>query len=133
MTNISKRKLTEVQEVGLFEQLSKVFAGKNESEISALLGELLGREERIMLAKRFAAILLIHHKQTPYFIGQTLSLSPTTVGTLLERYDRGEYKALVKIYKKPTQTFFEIMDTIDDLLHLGGLLPRYKGYNNKKC
>lgn len=126
MTNISKKLLTSEQEDGLFRQLSKSFANKDEAEVSGILIQLLGREERIMLAKRFAAILLIHHKQSPYFIAHTLLLSPTTVGLLLERYDRGEYSKLVKMYAKPTKKVMEILSAVDNLLHLGGLLPHYK-------
>ncbi len=132
MTNISKKSLSPDQENGLFEQLAKAFASKSDSAISGLLMQLLGREERIMLAKRFAAILLIHHKQSSYFIAQTLCLSPTTVGLLLERYDLGEYSKLVQMYKKPTPALLEMFDTLDHLLHLGGILPRYKAYESSK-
>lgn len=131
MTNISKKSLSKEKEEGLFKQLAKVFTHQNDQIVEGVLSELLGYEERIMIAKRFAAILLIHHKQSPYFIAHTLALSPTTVGTLLDRYERGEFSHLVTLYKKPTPALFEIFETIDSMLHLGGLLPRYKAYTKK--
>lgn len=132
MTNISKKSLTSPQEIDLFTQFAKAFSHKETAAILGLFEELLGREERIMIAKRFAAVLLIHHKQSPYFVAHTLNLSPTTVGLILERYDRGEYAKLVQMYTKPTPALFEIFDAIDDILHLGGLLPRYKRYNSRR-
>ncbi|MCU0678622.1 MAG: hypothetical protein MUF19_03515 [Candidatus Pacebacteria bacterium] len=132
MTNISKKSLSKEQEDGLFTQLSRSFANKSDHEISEVLVQLLGKEERVMIAKRFAAILLIHHQQSAYFIANTLNLSPTTVGKLLGQYTRGDFSKLVQMYKKPTPALFEIFNAIDDLLHLGGILPRYKRYNSQK-
>jgi len=78
-----------------------------------------------MLAKRFVAVLLIHRKQTPYSIARSLNLSQTTVGKLLEQYDSGKYQHIVKSISKPTPEVVRLLETIDSILHLGGILPHY--------
>ena len=125
MTNISKSPLDSEQEHRLFEQLGALFKNKSAGENNLLLEELLGAEEKIMLAKRLAIIVLLYRKQTLYFIAQTLHVSPATVSRVAILLQTGRYSHICKNFDSKTKKAIDMLQAIDDILHLGGLLPHY--------
>ncbi len=127
MTNISKSPLSETQEKRLFTQLSTCLSVLNQQKTDAFLSDLLGYEERIMIAKRLAAIVMLIQGQSLYRIATTLHISPATAQKLAQRLDEGEFTSITKLLKKDTHTFMQLLETLDSILHLGGLLPHYNG------
>jgi len=130
MTNISKDPLTPEQEQDLFTQMSALFAGKSKPNIQNLLSDLLGHEEQVMLAKRLAIIIMLERKQTAYFIGTTLHVSPATVTRINSLRKAGYYEHITKLCNTKSITVITILEGIDSILHLGGILPHY-GHTHK--
>jgi len=77
----------------------------------AFFYELLTSTEKIMLGKRFSAIILLSKGGTPYQTSKILKLSKTTTSKLLMRLDKGLYNNIVKLWnqerKGPLVHYFE--------------------------
>jgi uncharacterized protein YerC len=125
MPKVSKHPLPKDDEAILFAQLAKLFSKKSSLETQDILGDLLGYEEKLMLAKRFAIITLIWKRQTIYSIAQKLHVSTSTVDRILDNYNRNSYSNITQALDKPSNAILEILNTIDNVLHLGGILPHY--------
>ena len=125
MTNISKIPLDQEQEQKLFEQLGTLFHNKGASLNNQILAELLGDEEKVMIAKRLAIIVLLYRKQSLYFIAQTLHVSPATVSRVATLMTVGRYKNICNEFSSRTTKVLNILEAIDSILHLGGILPHY--------
>lgn len=125
MTNISKQKLTPKEEQKLFTQLSKLLTVNSPTTTHRLLDELLGYEEKMMIAKRFAIIALLWQKQSIYSIAQKLHVSTSTVKRIQIDYKIGRYKYILGLLGEPNISFVGILNTIDNILHLGGIMPHY--------
>jgi len=123
MAHVSKTPLDSKQEADLFMQLAKLFANKNLDETQKLFADLLGTEEQIMLAKRLAIVAMLSTGQTIYFIANTLHVSSSTVKRIHFLMEDGKYLSLAKIFKNKKS--FDLLQAIDDILHLGGILPHY--------
>ena len=86
-----------------------------------------------MYAKRFAAIVMIHEGYSLYRIGRTLKLSPATAKTIKFRYDNDRYKHIVATLKGNKPNYLAIIELIDSILTVGGIMPRYgKSHMYKK-
>jgi len=125
MVRLNKNLLTKQQIDSLFQQLNVLFAGNTPSELNVLLSDLLGEEEKIMLAKRLAIIIMLTRNQTAYFIAHTLHVSPATVTRIQSLLESGKYQTLAKKFQKPTPFIIDMIEAIDSILHLGGILPHY--------
>jgi len=125
MPKTSRTPLPPTDELNLFVQLTRLFTNKTALETQMILDELLGREEKLMLAKRFAIIAMLWKKQTLYSIAKKLHVSSSTVARIHTRYHLGKYDHILDSFEKPTPAIIEILETIDGILHLGGLLPHY--------
>jgi hypothetical protein len=124
MTHLSKNSLDAKTESLLIEQMTEVLGRISQQQASGFVFEFLGREEKIMLAKRLAAITMIHEGGTTYSIGRTLHISPTTVGKLFERYDRGEFKSTISALTKNKIDYKQFVEMLDAILTVGGIMPR---------
>lgn len=125
MTNVSKHPLTKQQETDLFANMSAVFANTPHQKVHALLVDLLGPEERIMLAKRIAIIIMLDRKHSSYFIASTLHVSPATVTRVASALKSGKYDTIAQLFRSKSIRVKDILESIDAILHLGGLLPHY--------
>jgi uncharacterized protein YerC len=125
MTNISKQKLDPAQEQLLFSQLAGLLNVHSKKVTETILSELLGYEEKIMVTKRFAIVALIWKKESVYSIAKKLHVSTSTVARVESDYANGRYKTICKLLKKPSVSFVAILNTIDNILHLGGIMPHY--------
>lgn len=125
MTNISKNPLTTTQLENLFDQMSAVFANTSKKHVHDILSDLLGHEEKIMLAKRLAAIVLLARNRSIYFTANSLHLSTATVAKLEDQMICGQFTHITSLFEKKSKGVAEILETIDSILHLGGILPHY--------
>lgn len=132
MVRINKSQLSEEQLAALFNQLSGTFGKLNANETELILSELLGPEEKIMLAKRLAIILLILEGNSLYKISKILRVSPTTAEKMKTGLDTGKFDELVKVLGKNEKDYFKILNALDNILHLGGILPHYNGIKRRK-
>jgi len=127
MVRLNRTKLTKGQLDALFTQMSSAIGKLSKNEIGYFLSELLGEEERVMLAKRLAIIILLQEGNTLYSIAQILKVSPTTAEKIKYKLDKGEYSHVVSALHRSKREYLVILDTLDSILHLGGLLPHRCG------
>lgn len=127
MVHLTTEQLSKKQLDALFTQLNQTLGGLNADKTNLFLSELLGTEERIMLAKRLAAILLIIEGTSLYRTGRILKISATTAERIKDRLDGGTYTEILKLLGKNKKNYFAVLETLDSILHLGGILPHYNG------
>lgn len=123
MTRISKQKLDPKQLQSLFEQMDAILISLSPKNASAFLGELLGHEERIMLAKRFAAIVMCTEGQSAYRIAKTLNVSFSTAERIRDDYRNKKYTGIESILKQNSQSVDEFFRTLE-IIVCAGLPPR---------
>ena len=123
MARISKIDVDAVILAQIEQQLTKTLGKLTEGNASCFIQAFFGPEERMLFAKRLAIIVMLDEQATGYEISKALSVSQATVGKMMERYDRGDYKKLLRLIKKEKANYQELLAVIDSMLTLG--LPRY--------
>jgi uncharacterized protein YerC len=132
MVRLNKNLLTDQQFEQLFIQFIRIVDPKKSAPVGGVLREILGKEERIMIAKRLATIVLLLEGKSLYSIAHTLKISPTTAEKIKRHLDDGSYTTILSRLSKSKRNYFAILDTIDSILHLGGILPHYNGLDRYK-
>jgi uncharacterized protein YerC len=127
MVRVNKHQLSEKQLYTLYGQFDEIQSSLSQVETSDFLNELLGPEERMVIAKRLLIIVLLLEGKTLYFIADQLHISPATAAKIKNRLDNGAYDSIVRSLGKNKRKYGAILDTIDSMLHLGGILPHYNG------
>ncbi len=125
MVQISKSPLSKSDEIALFIQLTRLFSKKSDTEMQGILSDLLGYEEKLMLAKRFAIVVLLWKKQSIYSIAKIVHVSTSTVARIHQNYHMDAYMNIIEALDKRNPSIMAILKSIDDVLHLGGILPHY--------
>ncbi len=125
MVRLNKNLLTDTQLDNLFSQFSKLLNHKDQSKVDDMLREILGPEERIMIAKRLAILILLVEGHTYYSVAKNLKISPATAQRIKFGIEKGRYQNVLRSLGKSKRDYFAILDAIDSILHLGGLLPHY--------
>lgn len=132
MVHLNRNELDANQLKTLLGELSKTVDNLPRGRADNFLSEILGLEERIMVAKRLAIIVLLLEEYSLYEIGNLLKVSPMTAQSLKLKLERGELDSVVKEISKNKKTYVDLLNTLDSMLHLGGILPRYKAYSSKR-
>jgi len=132
MVRLNKNLLTQQQFEQLFIQFARIVGPHKSAEVDGVLREILGEEERVMVAKRLAAIVLLLENKSLYGIANTLKISPSTAQKIKANLEAGNYSTILKRLGKSKKNYFAILDTIDSVLHLGGILPHYNGLDRYK-
>jgi uncharacterized protein YerC len=127
MVRLNRNALSKKQLDDLFTQFAKAVSPKDFKHTDLVLTELLGKEERIMLAKRFAVVAMLVEGVSMYKIGQLLKLSQSTVEHISKKLQNGHFDYMLKKISKTKKDYFAFLDTLDNILHLGGILPHYNG------
>ena len=129
VTRVSKRPLEPGVSEQLFTQLSAVLGQLDQDRTDRFLSDLLGPEERIVLAKRLATILMLASGCSLYKTATTLAISSSTAKSVHQKLQAGAYDQLLAALRKKQNkhVLLELLETVDNILHLGGLLPRYNG------
>jgi len=125
MVNISKELLEQTELDALFTQLNGTIGQLSAKRSELFLSSFLGTEEKIMLAKRLAAIIMLTHGQSLYKVSMALKISPTTAKNYRLSIQEGKYNILLETITKRKARYIELIETIDSILHLGGVLPHY--------
>lgn len=127
MVRLNKTKLSTQQLDSLFSQLNKTLGTLSNNQTNYFLSELLGNEERIMLAKRLAIIILLLENKSLYRIADILKVSPTTAEKIKFKLDSGEFSHITVALGQNKNEYYSILETLDSILHLGGILPHRNG------
>jgi len=126
MVNVSKRPLNQKLESRLYSQLSNLIAKANKKTSAFVIEDLLTDAERIMLAKRFATILMLSESCPKQTIAELLKMSRTTVVKIEKDYKRGEYTSVLRVVHTHAKSEKdEVFRTIEVILRLG-MPPRGK-------
>ncbi|HBT81612.1 TPA: hypothetical protein DEB04_02750 [Candidatus Giovannonibacteria bacterium] len=126
MPHVSRKRVKK----DIFKRMSNEFIEniaslKNSSEIRGFLNELLTPTERIMLAKRMAAILMLK-KGIPFrIVIRTLKLSPSTVSRFWKLTKIKDFQFVSKLSRKK-QERKKFWDELEILLR-AGMPPRGRG------
>ncbi len=127
MVNVNRHPLSSNELTLLFQEFDQIISKFDRESTTQFLDELLGKEERLILAKRLAAIVLLHEGCSEYKTAQVLKLSPTTTGIIASKLQSGTYNHVIKLLTQKKKTYSQLLDAIDSVLHLGGLLPHRQG------
>ncbi|HMO78297.1 MAG TPA: Trp family transcriptional regulator [Candidatus Paceibacterota bacterium] len=125
MARVSKDKLSNDLLHNLFKQLSQSLSKLPVEKINTQLYELLGPEERIVIAKRLAAIIMLHEGHTLYRVAKTLKISTATAKKLYCGLQQKSYDNLISSLKKKKRQYGSILNLIDSMLTFGGIMPYY--------
>jgi len=115
MVHISKDKLGEKVSIQLFNELVSFISPKNTTAAKGILGDLFTQTEKVMMAKRLAAIFMISEKISLYKIATRLKLSTSTVKRMYTNYSNGEYDELLRELNKrkiEKEKFWELIELI---------------------
>lgn len=127
MVRLNRNTLNEKQHNDLFQQFARTVSPVDSDHADTVLSELLGTEERVMVAKRLAVIVLLVEGTSMYKIGQLLKLSQSTVEHISQKFEKGHYDHTLQYISKTEKDYFAFLDILDNILHLGGVLPHYNG------
>lgn len=134
MVRVNRNKLPKAELNKLFGQLNSFFGKLTTSNADIFLKELLGPEERLTFAKRLAAIVMLREGYSMYRVSETLKVSSSTVDRINEKIANGSYDGLLKTLSKNKTNYFAILDVIESILTVGGIMPkrvgldRYRGF-----
>lgn len=109
MPHVSSRELDEKNFKKIYDQLIILFdTAGNQRRSDVLLKEVLTETEKIMLAKRIAAIFLLVEGVSETFISNLLFLSSSTVAKISVKYEANLYPFISNISKKNSKTIWDI-------------------------
>jgi len=116
--HISRKKLQRDVSQRIHDQFIKMLADKKTGRCDNAFGDLLTDTEQLMLAKRFAAIVMLAEGISTYRVRVILKISPTTASYLKDGLDQGLYGhiALLAEQRKEREQFWNEMEV---LLRLG--------------
>ena len=127
MVRVNRNKLPDKDAQLLLRRFDASFAILTRAGTTVFLNEILGKEERLTIAKRLAAIVLIYEGCSEYKTSKLLKLSHSTTRIIAEKLEKGAYNGIIKLLKRRKTDYVELLNTIDSILHLGGFLPHRIG------
>jgi len=128
MARISKHTINERDFKKLSLQLSNIIAKLTKETSEGVLDDLLGPEEKIMLTKRLAAIVMYIEGHSSYRVWKSLKLSPATAAKIQNEFNKGHYRHIEDLFKKHKTDYNKFWDALDLILR-AGVMPRYSGKN----
>jgi uncharacterized protein YerC len=132
MVRMNKNTLPDAKVRQLDKQLTRILGEMEQARISGFLEELLGPEERLMLAKRLAVLVMLKEGYSNFRIADTLKLSPTTITNIKTRQGQGSSIEGNRIRTNHTEAYIAILEIVDSLLTVGGIMPRRNGLDRYK-
>lgn len=126
MTHVSKKQLKAAHLNQLFNQLISTTVKLDNKQGKSFYDEFLGPEEKIMLAKRLAAIAMCIEGNSSYRISQSLLMSPSTAERIKLKYEIGKYKAIERALKKSDSHYIEFWRLLETILQ-AGMPPQGRG------
>jgi len=113
MTRISKRKIRDEDFKKIFDKFIEIIdISKSKKDTKLFIKEFFSSAERVMFAKRIGIIYMIIEKVPDRVIADILSVSTSTIGRIIEKYDRGDYRYLDSIMKKNKESLLDIIEKI---------------------
>jgi Trp operon repressor len=127
MTRVSKRKIKDEDFKKIFDKFIEIIdISKSKKDTKLFIKEFLSSAERIMFAKRIGIIYMVIEKIPNRVIADTLSVSTSTIGRIIEKHDRGDYRYLDSIMKKNKESLLDIIEKIYFILPPRAGRKRYR-------
>ncbi len=121
MPHVSSKKLDNKFSSKLFGKLLGILGrAQNGNVLPFVADELFTDTEKIMLAKRIAAILMLDNDIPQQKITEMLLMSPSTISKISLKIELGKYDSILKISK---QEKTDMKKLVCDLLTVGGIMP----------
>jgi len=120
MTNVNTTGLTEEDLQEIYERFNTLVAKLDTSNTSNFFSALLGPEEKIMLTKRLAAVVMYTQGFTSYRISHVLAISPSTSDRIWQDYKAGRYKGVIDTLKRQKADYTKFWKTLE-VISRGGL------------
>lgn len=127
MVRLNKNELSTNRLEDLFKQLSKLLSNSSDRDVGAFLEQLLGPEERIMLAKRLAIAVLLKQDYSHQQIADTLHLSQSTITNLEQRIGKGGIKKIHNVLERNESALESLGNLLEEILTVGGIMPKRVG------
>ncbi|PIR86421.1 hypothetical protein COU13_01025 [Candidatus Kaiserbacteria bacterium CG10_big_fil_rev_8_21_14_0_10_43_70] len=133
MVNVSKDSLDARVQKRIDERFVDFFAScRDKKEVARVFDELLGEEEKVMLVKRVAIIMMLGNNYSSYEIRKALKVSGEMERRLRDKLDSGEMATLEKFFcsNRARHTKRTEVDTkkLLELIMYAGMPPfEYKG------
>ncbi len=121
MSHISKKQLDTKTKNSIQNDFKYLLT--NEKNRFEIFNDLLTETERIMLAKRFAVVLLLNKKIPQHIIAEKLKVSKSTVLRLNHDYSNGRFSSFINNIKKSKEKERDILKKLERILTLG--MPQY--------
>jgi len=113
MSQVSKRKIKDEEFERVFKKfIDTIDLSGHKKYTRKFIEEFFYPTERIMFAKRIGIIFMIMNKIPDRVIAETLLISTSTVGRIIEKYDRGEYKYLESLFKRDEESLIDWIEKI---------------------
>jgi len=113
MTRVSKRKIKKEDFEKIYNQMVKIFGKTGSKKDSAkFLKEFFYTTEKIMLAKRLALIFMIIEKIPDRKISELLSVSTSTIGRFIDKYNTGDFEYISSLISKNRESFWDILGVL---------------------
>lgn len=113
MVNITRKKLKTKDYKLAQENFTQLLNSLTKKSAEFFVDELLSETERIMLTKRFAAVMMRSHNYSPYRISKILSISISTAQRIAEGHDLGYFDNLLStINQKQKYGFLEVINDL---------------------
>ncbi|HMA77751.1 MAG TPA: hypothetical protein VKP88_01260 [Candidatus Paceibacterota bacterium] len=125
MTNVSKKQLQTDEYRRLSKQFSNTLARLTAITSEGFIDDLLGPEEKTMLIKRLAAIVMYGEGYSSYRVAQTLNISPATANTIRIQFESGSYENIRKLFVRHKTDYRKLLNIIDTISRAG--LPPLAG------
>jgi len=119
MVHVSKRRLKKQYLERLFNQLAISVHTSSKRKTGALLRDLLTDSEQVMLAKRLAVILMLYEGHSCYRIWKTLNMSSSTVRSMWNLFEEGEYDNIIQTVCKRKDEREKYWKTLEIILRGG--------------
>jgi hypothetical protein len=113
MTNITHKQVASKEFVRIEREFLKLMRGTSHQAFADCFTALCTESERIMLLKRFGALLLYSQNTSPYKVAQKIGLSISTAQRLQKEFVRGRYEPIFKtVSQKRQNSFLRFMLTL---------------------
>jgi uncharacterized protein YerC len=111
MTNVSKDKIDGKDFSIAYRELVSLLSSLNKGNAHIFIDSLCTESEKIMLVKRFAALLLFSHKYSPYLASVSIGISLSTAQRLYRQYESGDFNDLLHcLTKKQKNNFISLLE-----------------------
>lgn len=113
MTRVSKRLIKDSEFKKVFDKFIDIlYLSKSKKETFLFIREFFSPTERIMFAKRIGIICMVIDEIPDRTIADSLSVSTSTVGRVIEKYEKGEYKYLSSLIKNNKEGLLDLLEQI---------------------